>query len=299
MSRRAELYTLIRSAKAHLELAQVGPMPGVRPASQEERDVFDEVLAARRARKTQAMREALDFEKPKVAEPKPTAVAPRPSGSKSVPLWEQFGSKPKEIFASATAELEELWAPEDDHATRLLKIRENLGDCKRCGLCETRKKIVFGEGSPTARLMFVGEGPGYNEDIQGRPFVGKAGELLDKMIEAMGLKREDVYIANTVKCRPPEDRNPAPDEIAKCRPFIMQQVRAIEPEVIVGLGRFGTNVLLDQDKSITQIRGTWQDFDGIALMPTFHPAYLLRNPGAKRDAWADLQAVMKKLGLSN
>jgi DNA polymerase len=170
-----------------------------------------------------------------------------------------------------------------------------LGDCTRCGLCEGRTHIVFGDGSPHARLMFVGEGPGYNEDQQARPFVGKAGQLLDKMVGAMGFARDEVYIANVVKCRPPDNRDPAPDEVVACSPFLHKQIDAIQPEVIVTLGRFAAHNLLGVDTPISRMRGEWHDFKGIPVMPTWHPAYLLRNESEKRNAWTDLQAVMKRM----
>jgi len=171
----------------------------------------------------------------------------------------------------------------------------NLG-CRRCRLCEGRTHVVFGVGSPRARLMFVGEGPGRDEDLRGEPFVGRAGELLTKAIEAMGLKREQVYIANVVKCRPPSNRNPEPDEMAACLPFLEAQIEAISPAVIVCLGAVAAKGLLNAT-AISKLRGKWQRLGGADVMPTFHPAYLLRNPSAKRDFWADLKEVMARLGL--
>ena len=176
------------------------------------------------------------------------------------------------------------------------EIRRELGDCQRCKLCSTRKNIVFGSGNPRAELVFVGEGPGENEDLQGVPFVGAAGELLTKMIEAMGFRRDDVYICNVVKCRPPGNRNPEPDEIASCEPFLRAQLAAIQPKVVVALGKFAAQTLLRDATPITRMRGNWRTYEGIQLMPTFHPAYLLRSPAEKRKAWEDLQAVMKVLG---
>ncbi len=176
------------------------------------------------------------------------------------------------------------------------EIRRELGDCQRCKLCTTRKNIVFGSGNPRADLVFVGEGPGENEDLQGVPFVGAAGELLTKMIEAMGFRRDDVYICNVVKCRPPGNRNPEPDEIAACEPFLRAQLAAIRPKVVVALGKFAAQTLLRDSTPITRMRGNWRTYEGIQLMPTFHPAYLLRSPAEKRKAWEDLQAVMKVLG---
>ncbi|MBX7116143.1 MAG: uracil-DNA glycosylase [Myxococcaceae bacterium] len=176
------------------------------------------------------------------------------------------------------------------------QIRQELGDCQRCKLCKGRKTIVFGTGNPKAELCFVGEGPGADEDVQGVPFVGKAGQLLTKMIEAMGFTRDDVYICNVVKCRPPDNRNPEPDEIAACEPFLKKQLAAVNPKYIVALGKFAAQTLLRDSTPITRLRGQWRQYEGIPLMPTFHPAYLLRNPGEKRVVWVDLQEVMKKLG---
>jgi len=164
-------------------------------------------------------------------------------------------------------------------------------------LHQGRHNIVFGVGNARARLMFVGEAPGEDEDRQGFPFVGKAGQLLTKMIEAMGLKRDDVYICNTVKCRPPNNRNPEPDELDACEPFLKGQLAAVRPEVIVTLGKFAAQSLLREGTPITRLRGNWRQYEGIPVMPTFHPAYLLRSPQEKGKSWADLQEVMKKLGL--
>ncbi len=174
------------------------------------------------------------------------------------------------------------------------EIRRELGDCKRCKLCNGRTQIVFGVGNPHAELVFVGEGPGADEDAQGIPFVGKAGQLLTKMIEAMQFKRDDVYICNVVKCRPPNNRNPEPDEIQACEPFLKAQLASIQPKVIVALGKFAAQTLLRDETPITRMRGQWRTYEGVPLMPTFHPAYLLRQPDEKKLAWLDLQEVMKR-----
>jgi DNA polymerase len=179
----------------------------------------------------------------------------------------------------------------------LEEVRAQIGECTRCKLHRGRHNIVFGVGNPRARLMFVGEAPGEDEDLQGFPFVGKAGGLLTKMIEAMGLKRDDVYICNTVKCRPPNNRNPEPDELASCEPFLKGQLAAVKPEVIVTLGKFAAQALLRDDSPVSRLRGHWREYEGIPLMPTFHPAYLLRSPGEKGKVWEDLKQVMKKLNL--
>ncbi len=176
-------------------------------------------------------------------------------------------------------------------------IRSDIGDCRRCRLCEGRTNIVFGDGSVNAKLVFVGEGPGHDEDVQGIPFVGRAGKLLNQMIEAMGLRRQDVYICNVVKCRPPANRAPEKDEMATCSPFLVRQLAVISPKVIVCLGAVASKALLQTEKGISQFRGQWLQFQGIPLMATYHPAYLLRNPPAKADVWKDLQKVMSALGL--
>jgi len=179
----------------------------------------------------------------------------------------------------------------------LLKVREDLGECTRCKLHSTRHKIVFGDGNPKAELVFVGEGPGADEDAQGLPFVGRAGKLLTQMIEAMGLQRKDVYICNVVKCRPPENRQPEEDEVSTCSPFLLRQIDTIAPKVIVCLGAVAAKTLLQTNRGISQFRGEWLEFRGRKLLATYHPAYLLRNPPAKSEVWKDLQKVMAVLGL--
>jgi len=178
------------------------------------------------------------------------------------------------------------------------RIRADLGDCTRCKLCRSRTHIVFGDGNEGADLVFVGEGPGHDEDVQGLPFVGRAGRLLDQMIQAMGLERRAVYICNVVKCRPPENRTPEKDEVAACSPFLLRQILAIQPKVIVCLGSVAAQTLLSTNRSISQYRGQWLEFRGSRLMATYHPAYLLRNPDAKGEVWKDLRKVMAVLGLS-
>jgi uracil-DNA glycosylase len=181
-------------------------------------------------------------------------------------------------------------------ASALDSIRADLGDCTRCKLHALgRRQIVFGVGNPHARLMFIGEAPGRDEDIQGIPFVGRAGQLLTKMIEAIGLRREDVYIANVIKCRPPENRNPEPDEVATCEPFLFRQIETINPIVVVALGKFAAQALLKTQDTISQLRGRVYRYRGAQLVPTFHPAYLLRSPDKKRDAWEDLKRAKSLL----
>ncbi|MGC2694711.1 MAG: uracil-DNA glycosylase [Candidatus Angelobacter sp.] len=184
-----------------------------------------------------------------------------------------------------------------DKPAALKAIREDIGDCTRCRLHKGRTNLVFGVGNVNADLMFVGEGPGADEDAQGEPFVGRAGQLLNNMISAMGLKREDVYIANVVKCRPPSNRTPEKDECDTCLPFLMRQVEVIKPKVIVALGAVAAKNLLAVNDSMANLRGHWYDFKGSKLAVTYHPAYLLRDPRQKKETWKDLQMVMKYLGL--
>lgn len=199
--------------------------------------------------------------------------------------------------------------------TGLLKdLREEIGDCQRCRLCQKRTHIVFGVGNPSTDLMFVGEAPGRDEDLKGEPFVGRAGQLLTRIIEAMKLKRSEVYIANVLKCRPPENRNPAPDEIQTCEPFLLKQVEIIQPKIIVCLGTFATQTLLQTDTKIGGLRGRFQAWPSaivkasfettlleasIKVMPTYHPAFLLRNSNMKRPVWEDMQKVMEELQKSS
>jgi DNA polymerase len=198
-----------------------------------------------------------------------------------------LGNRESDLFAAP--------APGAD-ARSLEELRAAIGDCRRCKLCSGRTNLVFGVGNPRARLMFIGEGPGRDEDLQGEPFVGRAGQLLTDIItKGMGLKREDVYIANVVKCRPPDNRNPEPDEVAACEPFLKKQIDLIRPEIIVGLGKFAVQTLLQSKIPITKLRGNWHHYHGIKLMPTFHPAYLLRNPADKKLVWEDIKKVIKDL----
>ena len=194
--------------------------------------------------------------------------------------------EPVEVFTSPAAALE--------------AVRQDLGaDCSRCKLHRLgRTQVVFGVGNPNADLMFVGEAPGADEDIQGEPFVGRAGQLLTDIIKAMGLGRDDVYIANVVKCRPPENRNPEQDELDACRPHIRRQIEIIQPKVIVTLGRVALQSLLEKGYAVSAVRGQWLDYNGIKVMPTYHPAYLLRTPAAKKDVWADMKKVMAALGMA-
>jgi uracil-DNA glycosylase family 4 len=180
----------------------------------------------------------------------------------------------------------------------LLTLAKEVSSCVSCRLCKTRKQTVFADGSPDAKIMFVGEAPGADEDAQGVPFVGRAGQLLTRMIEdGMGLPRKSVYIANVLKCRPPDNRNPEPDEIASCRGYLESQIDLVRPEVLVALGKFAAQFLLETEEGIMRLRGTWGTYRGIPVMPTFHPSFLLRQPGQKKDAWEDLLKVLGKVGL--
>jgi len=213
-------------------------------------------------------------------------------GIRREPLWR---SRSTPDLASADPES----APQAVQANTIISltaIREDLGDCTRCKLHTLgRKQIVFGVGNPNADLMFVGEAPGADEDIQGEPFVGRAGQLLTKIIEAIDLKREDVYIANLIKCRPPGNRNPEPDEAEQCEPFLFRQIDSIKPKVIVALGKFAAQALLKTTEPITRIRGREFTYRDSILMPTYHPAYLLRTPSAKREVWEDMKRVRELL----
>jgi len=233
------------------------------------------------------------------AEPLPVAeAASAPAISRgpdpAAPIPIAAGSEPD---ASAGLTPSSLLARKDPPAVKLRLLEQDvIGDCRRCKLHRGRTNIVFGVGDPDAELVFVGEGPGADEDRKGEPFVGKAGQLLTKMIEAMGYARNDVYICNVVKCRPPNNRDPEPDEVEACEPFLMTQLAIVKPKVIVGLGRHASQTLLRTRTPISSLRGKWFAYQGVDFMPTFHPAYLLRSPEKKREAWNDLQLVMAKLG---
>ncbi len=211
---------------------------------------------------------------------------------------------PKGAVRELNAEIPEspVKAVRQDHPDSLEELRAHIGDCRRCKLHKERKNLVFGEGSPRARLVFVGEGPGRDEDRIGRPFIGEAGELLTKIIEnGMGLTREEVYICNVVKCHPPKNRDPERDEIEACLPFLKRQISIIQPEVICTLGRIASQELLEKSIKITQDRGQWHSLMGIPVMPTYHPAYIIRNKARERElkghVWEDIKKIMKRLGL--
>ena len=234
------------------------------------------------------------------AQATPAAAAPnRAWQQESAPLIpslpEEYDMAARKPFPAPPAIADPL--PPEQHAGGLQIIRDDIGDCTRCGLAAGRNKLVFGDGDPNARLMFVGEGPGADEDAQGLPFVGKAGQLLNNMINAMGLKREEVYIANVVKCRPPGNRVPEQVEGDTCAPFLFQQIDAIRPQVLVALGATAATWLLGARQPLAGLRGRIHSVRGTQLIVTYHPAYLLRDPRQKKEAWADLQMAMKELGL--
>jgi uracil-DNA glycosylase len=232
---------------------------------------------------------------PEAAPSGAAASSPKPAASAKPVAAHVSAAAPMVV---APASLPSLFESIDRIADDTLpRIREDIGDCTRCKLHQGRTNIVYGVGHPKAELVFVGEGPGHDEDIKGEPFVGRAGKLLTQMIEAMNLRREDVYIANVVKCRPPENRLPEKDEITTCSPFLMRQLDVIKPKVICCLGSCAAQTLLQTTQGISKFRGEWFDFRGAKLIATYHPAYLLRNPPAKSEVWKDLQKVMALLGL--
>jgi len=275
---------LARDLRAHVEWARLGGVTEVAltPASAD--------APPARARATRA---------PAPSAAMAAAPAPERAGgaSGSPPASRSADVSPGMASAAAPAGWSSR-AAELARAATLDDLRGAIGDCRLCRLCERRTQIVFGVGNPRARLVFVGEGPGHDEDVKGEPFVGRAGQLLTDIIEkGMRLKRSDVYICNVVKCRPPDNRNPEPDEVAACAPFLARQIEIVQPEVLVTLGKFAAHALLETKTPITRLRGTWQEYRGIPVMPTFHPAYLLRNPGDKKLVWQDIKQVMARLGM--
>jgi len=226
----------------------------------------------------------------KFTEPASKPAAEPPSASRPAPL-----QAPRAAIETPTAAIETLtlpgFEPRAELPRELPALQALVATCEKCGLCKTRTQTVFSDGSPLAKLMFVGEAPGRDEDLRGIPFVGRAGQLLDKMIAAMEMKREEVYICNVLKCRPPENRTPTPEEVAQCRPYLEQQVALVRPVVVCALGLSAAQALLETKATMASMRGKTYSFRGIPLIPTYHPAALLRNPGLKRDAWIDLQRV--------
>jgi uracil-DNA glycosylase len=240
-------------------------------------ELFDDEkgLVTDKSQETTTARATIAAERPSPAPARATTAKPAPAD-----LFAELAPVDP-LLLQSTETLEEIW--------------RDIGDCTRCGLCAGRTQVVNTHGNPKARLMFVGEAPGADEDAQGKPFVGRAGQLLTKMIEAMGMKREDVIIGNVNRCRPPGNRQPTLEEAAICRPFLFREISVIQPEVIVVMGNTALRNLLEVREGITRVRGRFQDFRGIKVMPTFHPAYLLRDPSKKRETWEDLKMVMEYL----
>lgn len=236
-----------------------------------------------------------DTQPPVIAEPQTTTELHPPTESTTLPEISPMRSAPGLPVLDQTVKP----VGGKNRAAALAAIREEIGDCTRCALSAGRNQLVFGDGDPNARLMFVGEGPGADEDAQGLPFVGRAGQLLNNMIAAMGLSREQVYIANIVKCRPPQNRVPEPVEANTCTPFLFRQIDVIRPEVIVALGSTAATYLLGAKSPLSALRGRLHQARGTKLIVTYHPAYLLRDPRQKKEAWADLQIAMAELGLKS
>lgn len=227
--------------------------------------------------------------------PSPQDKPPAPFRTEQKPLNQSRSQQPRHALAQSPAQPSQSAPPIDLSNMQWRELWQTAMDCRRCPLCQNRNNVVFGEGNTNADLMFIGEGPGRDEDVQGRPFVGKAGQLLDKMINAMQFTREEVYIANIIKCRPPNNRNPEPAEAAACLPYLERQIELVKPKAIVILGAVPLQYLFNR-RGVTRIHGTWLDYKGIETMVTFHPAYLLRYPTDKGKAWGDLQQVMEKFG---
>jgi uracil-DNA glycosylase len=286
----SELRFLTEALRAHAEWQQVcggGALPAALEARPTNRGPDADARPTR------------ELEAPAPPRPRPPEAAaapllPPPTAARPAPAE----PAPRSAAAPASAPAVTLLG-QDERATRLRVLADEVSGCTRCGLHATRTQTVFARGNGASGLCFVGEGPGADEDAQGFPFVGVAGQLLDKMIAAMGIARDDVYVCNIVKCRPPNNRAPEAEEMSACMPYLIEQLALVEPQVIVALGKTAVQGLFGTAESITRIRGRWRLFQGrIAVMPTFHPAYLLRTPTAKREVWTDLQAVLKHLGRS-
>jgi DNA polymerase len=301
----AELYELTRAFRRHLQwqaragVYAVSAGPTAKPADwpypHDDSRAGDPMPAAREARPAPGGNAGVP-----AAPGRAPDAAPAP-GSFSAALAQALDETPAHGKARSTPAADQAAAANAaprSPALTLAEVRAELGDCRRCKLADGREHIVFGDGDPHAPLMFIGEAPGADEDRVGRPFVGRAGELLGRMIEAMGWTRDLVYIANVLKCRPPHNRDPEADEIAACQPFLAKQIAAVAPRIIVTLGRPATHLVLETDKAIGALRGTFRPYRGggdIRVMPTYHPAYLLRNPNAKRQTWNDLKQVIAEL----
>ncbi|MBF6568356.1 MAG: uracil-DNA glycosylase [Candidatus Binataceae bacterium] len=286
--------TILASLRDYVEQLREEGLEGL-PASAQTAAPASAIAAASAASSTSRARAAVY-----AAGPRGTSITSDVASASASPA-----SPAAERAVPATASGSPTPAPADlfylypalERTNDLPALREFIGECTRCKLAPLRTNLVFGAGNPHAELMFVGEAPGADEDARGEPFVGRAGQLLTDIIErGMGLTRAEVYICNVIKCRPPENRNPEPDEVAACEPFLLRQIDLVRPRAIVGLGSFAVQALLKLKTPISKLRGNWHEVRGIKMMPTFHPAYLLRNPSEKRAVWADIQEVMRLLG---
>jgi uracil-DNA glycosylase family 4 len=275
---REELFSLVAGLRAHVEMLRTTGAKGVPPDPQAN---------------ARAVAAASDRPGARAAGA-PLVNAPPAVQTVSMPALEESARSPAARMPGS-----ESAAPGGAEATQALaELAGEVARCEKCALCRGRTQTVFARGSGKSGVCFVGEGPGEEEDLQGAPFVGKAGQLLDRMVAAMGFGRDDVYVANVVKCRPPNNRKPQPDEMAACLPYLRRQLELIQPRVIVALGATAVEGLLGTTEGITRLRGRWRLYQGqLAVMPTFHPAYLLRNPSAKQQVWQDLQAVLRQMGL--
>jgi len=286
-SAREFLLQITESVRRYVESLQEGGVTGLPRASARELEETER----RRDGETEKAEHGKSSSAPRFPD-SPVPRFPSPAASRPRPPLQPI------VTPAVAAQAGDLFlSPTVQTVQTLEELRAEIGDCRRCKLCQGRTKIVFGVGNPRAELVFVGEGPGRDEDLKGEPFVGRAGQLLTEIItKGMKLRREDVYIANVVKCRPPENRNPEPDEIAACEPFLVKQLDLIKPRIIVALGTFAAQTLLKTKTPISRLRGVWHTYQGIKLMPTLHPAYLLRNPNDKRLVWQDIQAVLRAMG---
>jgi len=279
-----ELSTLTAALRVHAELCAQSGAVGLEPSRRSPEAI---VAAAHGAPSSPARSSGAS--PTNVAHPRPAPEQSAHAAPATAAAREPGAAKPESGDGTSLPH-----SPENE---RLAALAREVAGCTRCGLCRERTQTVFARGTGSSGLCFVGEGPGADEDAQGFPFVGKAGQLLDRMIAAMGFGREDVYVCNIVKCRPPKNRKPEPDEMAACRPYLVQQLALVEPKVIVALGATAVEGLLGIGGGITRLRGNWRLYNGsIPVMPTFHPAYLLRTPEAKRDVWNDLKEVLKQMG---
>jgi len=310
MANRRELFAIARELKRWLQWQGRDDEMGVSPASEQKREALRDRVRERRSARAERVQSRLESGVPDEAPPEADAPGEpeKPSEEDDEEVWRELGSERRgastgeaEADTGASAETEHDAPDCDDapqtNAEKLQWLRNYMGDCRRCPLWKNRQNLVFGEGNPEARLVFVGEAPGGREDRTGRPFVGRAGELLNDMVAAMGLEREEVYICNVLKSRPPDNRDPQPEEVRECIPFLRKQLQIIEPEVIVTLGRPATQNLLDSGEPLGALRARWHEWESIPVMPTYHPAYLLRHDDQKRKVWSDLQQVIDRLDL--